>query len=261
MSRFVSRRGAAFVAWARSWWRLLRFAGTVLAAALSPSVYNSATRTVAARQIYFTAWQILPGFTLFAALLGFIIIRIVVSTASEFGLSQHALELIVRVLVLEVIPVLAALFVALRSGSAINTQAALMNVLGEIEALERAGVDPMRCEFVPRVVAAVLSVASLTAVSCAAALALAYLGVYGFYPWGFQEYTRIVGQVFDPQVGFGLALKCLLFGLAVAIIPIAEGLSAPRGLHFAPIAVLRGMMRLFFALALIEVTSLTATYI
>ena len=40
--------------------------GEALVAALSPGTYNSATRMVVMKQIYFTAWQILPGYGLFA---------------------------------------------------------------------------------------------------------------------------------------------------------------------------------------------------
>jgi phospholipid/cholesterol/gamma-HCH transport system permease protein len=235
--RRLRRRGVVFVAWIAGWLRLLRFGGATIVAALSPSVYNPATRAVVARQIYFTAWQVIPGFVLFVAVLSAVLVRIVDATAREYGLSQFATELTMRVLLLEVIPLTAALFVSLRSGAAINTEVALMSLRNEIEALARAGVDPMRFEFVPRLV-----------------------GVYGFFLWGVPEFTRSVGNVFDAQITIGLGLKCLFFGLAVGIIPMAEGLGGSREVHTAPVTVLRGMMRLFFVLVLIEVTSLAFKY-
>ena len=54
-----------FARWLVAWGRVLQFTGYALAAALSPSSYTAATREVASRQIYFTAWQILLPFTLF----------------------------------------------------------------------------------------------------------------------------------------------------------------------------------------------------
>jgi len=258
--RRLRRRGVAFVAWAAGWLQLLRFGGAAIVAALSPSVYNPATRAVVAKQIYFTAWQVIPGFVLFVAVLSAVIVRIVDATARDFGLSQFASELTMRMLVLEVIPLVAALFVSLRSGAAINTEIALMNLRNEIEALRRAGVDPMRFEFVPRLVGCVVSVISLTVFSGTIALVIAYLGVYGFFLWGVPEFTRTVGNVFDAQITIGLGLKCLFFGIAVGVIPISEGLGGPREAHSAPVTVLRGMMRLFFVLLLIEVGSLAFKY-
>ena len=54
-------------------------------------------------------------FCVLSALISLVIIRIVVVTALSYGLSGYALEMVVRVLVLELIPLTASLFVALRS--------------------------------------------------------------------------------------------------------------------------------------------------
>lgn len=256
------RSGHALLKGLRSWGRILRFAGAASAAALSPSTYGAATVAVAARQIYFTAWQILPGYLLFAALFSFVIVEIVIAGARQYGLAQYALELVLRALVLELIPLLTAFFVALRSGAAIGTEVALMRVTGEIEAMEAAAQSPLAREFVPRVAAAALSVASLTVLSSAIAMPLAYVAMYGFSPWAFDEYTRIVGKVFSPPALAGYALKCVLFGLAVALIPIAAGLEAERErIKSAPVAVLGGLVKLFFVLGLIEVLSLAVMYV
>ncbi len=246
----------------RSWRRILRFSGIAMVAALSPSTYNEATRTVALRQIYFTALQILPGYLLFAALFSLVLIEIVVETAGQYGLSEFSLELVMRVLVLELIPLLTALFVALRSGAAIGTEVALMRVSGELHDVESAGESPLHRELVPRIAGAALSVASLTTLSCAIAVWLAYVAMYGFSEWGLPEFTRVVGYVFDGPVLAGFTLKCLLFGLAVALIPIATGLEAEHGRpKSVPVAVLGGLVKLFFVLGLIEVISLSVKYI
>ena len=261
LSNLLTRRGAALLATGRIWRDTLRFAGAATITAFTPSAYNSATRTVVMKQIYFTAWQILPGFTLFAALLSYVLIQIVVTTAAQYGLSEYALEVSMRMLVLELLPLITALFVALRSGSAINTEVALMRIHGEIEALEDAGVDTLRLEFMPRVIGGMISVLALTAVCSVLALVLAYLAVYGPQTWSFPDFTRVMGKVFPAPILLGLLLKSLIFGLAVTVIPVTEGQATPRKLFMAPISVLRGMVRLFFALMLIEVASLAIKYI
>ena len=118
--------GAAAQAWFLGWWRAARFALTLVAAALSRATYTAETRVVALTQVYFTAWQALAGFTLFSAFLSLVVIEITVSAARGFGLGAYALELVFRVLVLDLLPFGTALMVALRSGSAISTEIALM---------------------------------------------------------------------------------------------------------------------------------------
>ena len=104
----------------------------------------------------------------------------------------------------------------------------------------------------PRVAAAAVSVFALTIVSCAVVMFIAYLVMYGAIPRGFEEFSRTVARVFDPGALAGLIVKCLAFGAVVAVIPIAAGLDATRDASPPPVAVMGGMVRLFFALALIE---------
>jgi len=261
LTDFITRRGAAALAMGKTWWSIFRFAAQALASAFTPGAYNSATRMVVTKQIYFTAWQILLPFSLFAALLSFVLIQIVVSTAAQIGQSEFALEMSVRVLVLEILPLITALFIAVRSSSAINTEVALMRIHNEIDALESAGVDTLRMEFMPRVLGGIVSVLALTAITSVVALILAYLAVYGFQLWSFHDFSRVMGKVFTGMTMLGLWLKALAFGLAVTVIPVAEGLATPKMLFMAPISVLRGMVRLFFVLMFIEVASLAFKYI
>lgn len=251
---------AAGAAWFRAWGHVGRFALAAFAAAFARSTYTPITRTATLQQVYFTAWQPLAGFTLFSTLMSLVAIQVTITAARGYGLAGYALELVFRVLVLELIPFVTALMVALRSGSAINTEVALMQASGELETMREGRVDPMQREFVPRVVAAALSVLSLTILSCTIALLLAYLVTYGFSPWGFAEYTRTIASVFSLPILVGFTLKAAAFGVAVAAIPIAAGLEASHHLKSAPIAVMGGMVRLVLALALIEIVSVAAKY-
>lgn len=253
--------GDAALAWFLAWGRAARFALTLVAAALSRSTYTAETRAIALTQVYFTAWQVMVGFTLFSTVLSLVVIEITVNAAREFGLAAYALELVFRVLVLELLPFGTALMVALRSGAAISTEIALMQASGELEAMRAANIDPLQREFVPRVIAVALSVVSLTVFSCTIALALAYVAMYGLSPWGFGEYTRTIALVFTPTALVGFTLRCVAFGAAVAVVPIAAGIHATRELRSAPVAVMGGMVRLVLALALIEVLALAVKYV
>jgi phospholipid/cholesterol/gamma-HCH transport system permease protein len=247
--------------WFRAWGRAALFAFAAAAAALSFSAYTPRTRALAIRQIYFNAWHVLPGFTLFMALLSLVVIDITITLAFGYGLAPFALELVFHAVVLELIPLLTAFYVALRSGAAIVTEVAMMRVSGNLDELLEAHMDPYEREFVPRIAASAVSVFALTIVSCSVVMVIAYLVTYGANPSGLAEYARVVARVFGPGALTGLLLKCFAFGAVVAVIPIAAGLDATRDPESAPDAVMGGMVRLFVALALIELVSLAVKYV
>lgn len=244
-----------------SWWHMIRFAAIVLVLALSPSTYNRTHRAATSRHIYTSTWQVLPWFTTLAALLSLVLIRIVVVTAFNYGLSQYALQMVVRVLVLELIPLSAALFVALRAGLTFNAGAPEIAAQTNPDPAKRLSLAQLRHELVPRVLASAFSVLTLAMLSSVIALVLAYLTVYGLSPWGLPGYTRSVGQVFAPVVTLGFMLKCIFFSLAVAVVPMAASLEAPRQSVTGDDLVQPGAVRLFLVLLLIEAASLVIKYI
>ncbi|MGQ0653230.1 MAG: MlaE family ABC transporter permease [Betaproteobacteria bacterium] len=245
----------------RSWRRVLRFGAVAVVAALSPSTYNQKARELAVRQVYYTAWQILPGYVLATALIGLLLIEVVQVSARKYGVERFSLELVLSVLVLELVPLMTALFVALRSGAAIGAEIALMSVRGELEDKEETG-NPLHDELVPRIAGAALGVASLTTLGCAVTIWLAYTVFYGFNSAGVAEFSRIVVNVFDgPELGLFM-LKCLLFGVAVAVIPAATALEAERDvLQSLPAVVLAGLLKLLLAVAIIEGVALVVKYV
>ncbi|MFP5394362.1 MAG: MlaE family ABC transporter permease [Gammaproteobacteria bacterium] len=248
-----------------SWWRMLHVGAIALVLACSPSTYNRTNRIIASRYIYSSTWQVLPWFALLAALVSLVIIRIVVVTAQSYGLSHFALEMVVRVLVLELIPLTAAMFVAIRAGLAFNPgdAFALAATASPGTPAERArqAQHRLRQELVPQVFANAFAVLSLAMASSVIVLVLAYLSVYGFSPWGMGDYTRTVGRIFDPAVTVGFVLKTVCFGLAVAVIPTAAILDIHRFGRRRASSVQPGAVRLLFVLLLIEAASLAFKYI
>ena len=97
--------GLALLRWLADAWRRILFGASVVVLALSPSSYRDARmRTALAWHSWMDTAPILPGFTVLSALLTVVITRIVVVTATSYGLTQYALEMVVRVLVLELLP-------------------------------------------------------------------------------------------------------------------------------------------------------------
>lgn len=246
------------IGWSVSWWHVVKVGALILVLALSPSTYDRSSRAALARQLYLGTAPILPGFALMAAVISVVLIRIVVVTALSYGLSQYALEMVVRVLVLELIPLAAALFVALRVTVPSGAELIRLHASGALAASARSGGDPLRHELLPRVVAGIFAVLMLAAVSCLIAMGLTYASVYGFTLGGFAGFTRTMGQIFEPGVTLILALKTLFFALAVALIPVAAFLRAARSVGQAP--ELDSLVRLFAAILVIEVVSLMGNY-
>jgi phospholipid/cholesterol/gamma-HCH transport system permease protein len=254
--------GAKLLRYLGSWWNTIHLGAVALVMALSPSAYNRANRLAAARYIYAGTWQVLPWFTVLSALISLVIIRIVLVTARSYGLSHYALEMVVRVLVLELIPLSAAMFAALRAGMAFDaTEVGLVRHGLPLPAANAEALRLMRRNLVPQVIANAFAVLSLAMVSSTIVLVLAYLNVYGLSPWGLQDYTRTVGRVFDPIVTVGFALKTVLFGIAVAVIPTAAIVDLQRHPRRVASTVQPGALRLLFVLLLIEAGSLAVKYI
>lgn len=246
---------------ALAWARIFHLGAMVSVLLLSPSTYRwHSLRTILQRMYRDTA-PLLLGFTVLAALICLVITRIVVVTAISYGLSRYALEMVIRVLVLELIPLTAALFVAMRCTIPYTTELALMRQSGEWRAREQRGESLMQREALPRVVAGLYASVTLAALSCVVALVMAYVGVYGFSLAGLEGYTRMFGHVFNPSVTVVFALKTWLSSLAVAIIPVSTGMYAKTRQYAArPGDELNGLVRMFAVLLLIELASLMGNY-
>lgn len=261
LASLIENLGTGFLNRLHSLMALALFGYRLFAAALNPRTYNSATRWILVKQIYFTAVQPLPVFLAYSLIISWVMISIIVSTARNFGLSAYVPGLIVNILVLELLPFLSVLFVALRSSAAINTEVALMHTNNELAAFEHAKIDPIQYEFMPRVVGGVLSVMALTMLSGLATLSVAFFQMYGATQDNVPLFSRQIDLLMTLPLLLGLTLKSVLFGLSVTLIPLKTGLEIPKRLFMVPIAVLKGMMRVFFAIIIIEVTSLAITFI
>lgn len=163
-----------------------------LVTAFSPSTWTPAVRREAAERLWEDAAQTIPRFVLLSGLLSLAIVHIIIATTQSYGLSAFAPSTVMRLLVVELLPLLAAINVAL------------------MPARRGAGAG------IPHVISRCILVVALATLSSTIALFIIYLGLYGFTPWGLGPFTHTIGQVFDPIVLLALALKTLLFAVTVA---------------------------------------------
>jgi phospholipid/cholesterol/gamma-HCH transport system permease protein len=260
--RLASHWSLAPARWAAAWARISFFGSVMLVRAFSPGSYSAQTRYNLARHVYLDTAPILGWFTILISLFTMIITRIVITTATRYGLSQYALEMVIRVLVIELIPLTAALFVALRCTIPSGAALVEMRRLGHFHRLRRQRLDPIAVEVLPRMLAGVFSTVTLAALSCVVAAVLAYLAVYGFTMAGEKAYTHTMGRVFTPVFMLIFVMKTLFFALAVSMIPAASGLNniEDSGSRESA-AALQGLVRMFGVLLIMEATSLVANYL
>lgn len=255
------RSGRRLLAAWGAWWQVFLIGAQIVVLALSPSSYDEPReRRNILTHLYRASAPLLTWFLVLSALLSLVLIRIVVVTALSYGLSQYALELLVRTLVLELIPLYSALFVAVRYTLPESQRVRRLLADESRRGVRRAPQTLLREELLPRALAGVFSVLLLAALSGLLALVLTYLNVYGFSPWGLDGYNRSVGSVFSPAVVLIFALKTLFFSLAVAFVPMAAGAQQDSRGRFDRRSDITELARLLSVILVLEVVSLLGNY-
>jgi phospholipid/cholesterol/gamma-HCH transport system permease protein len=126
-------------------------------------------------------------------------------------------------------PVLTAVMLAGRVGSAMAAELGTMRVTEQIDALACLGVEPIRYLATPRFVAAVLMVPLLTVFANLMGLvgsSVICLNVYGIEPFHYWRHTQNFVSPWDVFVGLS---KSVAFGGAAALIACHRGFHCRAG--------------------------------
>jgi phospholipid/cholesterol/gamma-HCH transport system permease protein len=191
--------------------------------------------------------------TMFVAVaLGLIIIGQTVSLLQRVNANQFLGMVMVSVVVRELGPLLTALIVLSRTGAANVVELGTARALGEVEALEALGIDPIHYLVVPRVIGMSLGLFSLTIYLILGALLSGYL-------WAFlQDVPLLPGEYFaqlaaalDVTDFVVLAAKSALFGAIIAVVTCYHGLAQPLRLEEVSGATVRAVAQsVMFCMAL-----------
>jgi len=175
---------------------------------------------------------LLPMFLFVALALGFLIVGQAVTTLAKVGASSYLGSTMVIVVVRELGPLLAAMLVLARVGTANVIELGTARALGEIEALEALGIDPVHYLIMPRVIGMALGIFSLTIYLIIGALSSGYL--FAFLqgaPMTPGDYFQQIAQALNWLDFVLLALKTLAFGFFIAIVTCYHGLAQPLRLE------------------------------
>ncbi len=171
----------------------------------------------------------LPILGLISYLLGLIIAFMSSLQLKQFGANMYVASLVAIAMVRELGPIITAILVAGRSGSAFAAEIGTMKVNEEVDALVTMGFNPIRFLAIPKVFASILVVPLLTFFSdLAAILGGLTVGILGL-DLTFHTYAELTSwalQVFD--IGSGV-VKSIVFAILIAGIGCQRGFQARGG--------------------------------
>ena len=220
------------------------------------------TKFRAARQVIWPATfqeiaraglNLLPMFLFISAALGLLVIGQSVSWLTRVNAINYLGTIMVIVVVRELGPLLAALLVLARIGTANVVELGTARALGEVEALEALAIDPVHYFVVPRVVGMAIGIFALTVYLILGALGSGYLWAYlQNVPLRPGEYFRQLTSALTGLDFALLAIKTGAFGFIIAVVTCYHGLAQPLRLEEVSFATVRAGAQSVIACVLID---------
>ena len=170
----------------------------------------------------------LPLVSLLAAALGFVVIGQTVALLSRVGAHGYVGAVMVTVVVRELGPLVTALVVLLRVGTPTVIELGTARALGEVEALEALGIDPVHYLVVPRVLGMAIALLVLSVYLMLGTLFSGFLFAFlQDVPLSPGEYARQIVLALAWEDFVLVALKAAAFGAIIAVVTCFHGLARP----------------------------------
>jgi phospholipid/cholesterol/gamma-HCH transport system permease protein len=223
----LHRLGGGVLTWVDQGLAMLSFTGEAAVAAARAVAHPSRIRWRAVLQaIQSAGFDALPIVGLLAGLMGLVIAYQGAAQLARYGANIFVADLVGLAMLRELGPLLTAIVVAGRSGSAWAAQIGTMKVTEEIDALRTVGIAPLDLLVLPKVVALTIALPLLTVfadglgVAGGMLMARAELGV------NFEDFLDRFGQAVqlkDYLVGIG---KAPVFASLIALVGCHQGFQA-----------------------------------
>jgi phospholipid/cholesterol/gamma-HCH transport system permease protein len=200
---------------------VLEFLGTLL----RPSTFRA---SAVGRQMEQAGVRAVPIIFLMSFLIGGIIAQQGAFQLRFFGATLFTVDLVGILSLREVAPLLTAIMVAGRSGSAITAELGSMRMREEIDALRVMGLDPVNVLVLPRVIALVLVLPLLSFIAVIATLSGAMLTLWFYVDITPTAFLLRLRDAIDFSSFFSGLFKAPFMALIIGLIACAEGM-AVRG--------------------------------
>ena len=159
----------------------------------------------------------LPITGLLSFLMGVVIAYQGADQLQRFGANIFVVDLVALAMLRELSPLLTAIIVAGRSGSAFAAELGAMQLNEEVDALRAMGVEPMEVLVLPRLVGLVIALPLLTLVSDLIGLAGGGLLCHWLLGMPLVQYTnRVIESIASTTFWVGL-LKAPVFAVLIAL--------------------------------------------
>jgi phospholipid/cholesterol/gamma-HCH transport system permease protein len=181
-----------------------------------------------AAQLQHVCIEAIPVVALVTFLIGMVLAYLFGMQAEKYDASIFVVDAVAVGVSREIAPLLAAVIMAGRSGSAFTAQIGTMRLTEEIDALRTLGLSPMQVLVLPRLLASVFALPMLVFIGDVAALAgaMAISGpLLDISPLTFIG--RVDSQLAFRHVAVGLA-KGAVFGAVIALIGSRAGMTVKR---------------------------------
>ena len=189
---------------------------------------NNVTFNLLLRQILFTGIDAAPMISLISLLLGTIVIIQSTTQLPIIGGESFVGSVIVLVIIRELGPLITAIVVIGRSGSAIATELGLMSINREIEALEVMGMSKTRILVLPRLLGCIIATICLTIYFDLVAILGGYIisRIQLTTPFNFYIH-KIISSLEFSDISISIT-KSTIFGIIIAILSSYHGLRVKR---------------------------------
>lgn len=217
--------------------------------------------SVVSAQIYFTGWQAMPIITVLALSAGSIVIMQSNAQLSLLGGNEMIGNLLVAVIVREISPLLTALIVVARSGTAVASEIGNMRVNKEIEALEVLGINPLSYIVFPRLLGGVVSVLCLSFYFILISLLGGFLVTKLVHDMPFSFYADSLASAFQAEDVYLFLLKNIFSGLIIFTVCCYQGLLVKQSPHEVPQVTTKAVMNSVIYVIAFNVTVTTLFYL
>jgi len=198
-----------------------------------------------------TGVNALPIVALIGFLMGLILAFQSAVPLKRFGAEVFAADLVSIALLRELAPLMTAIILAGRTGSAFAAELGTMKVNEELDALTTMGLDPMRFLVTTRVVAAVVATPLLTVFSNVAGLIGSGLVVMSLgYP--LTTYLHRIQDAASLADAVGGLIKAGIFGLLIASIGCLRGMQTGAGAQAVGTSATRAVVGGIFMIVAID---------
>lgn len=150
-------------------------------------------------------------------------------TLAYYSIQSEAGRSVATSLVRELGPVLAALMVSGRIGSAISAELGSMVVSQQIDAMRALGTDPNRKLVAPRILALILMLPLLTVATDIFGIIGGGIVASGLFNQNYDVYLTSVRNGISVEDIIGGLIKPIFFGLIIGSISCHKGLSTTEG--------------------------------